>query len=295
VALTHGTLDGPARLADLARQVKAGGIAHAQRLVGDASLFTGPPLAQGWPPYYLGSQVAPVAALTVQERRASTPSVSATAAMRSALVGTGVPVDSVGLGRVPPGARLVGTVSSPPLSTLVEHMLAESDNDLAECLGRILAIHQHRTPDFAGAAASVVDGLRQLGLPAEVPLDRVQLHDTSGLSPDDRVPPSLLVALLRRAADPAHPELKAIPDGLPVAGKTGTLDHRFHSAATKAGAGVVHAKSGRLLGMNALAGLVRTKNGRVLVFALRANTASLSGGEEAMDRVAATLAQCGCR
>jgi D-alanyl-D-alanine carboxypeptidase/D-alanyl-D-alanine-endopeptidase (penicillin-binding protein 4) len=89
--------------------------------------------------------------------------------------------------------------------------------------------------------------------------------------------------------------LKAIPDGLPVAGKTGTLDHRFHSAATKAGAGVVHAKSGRLLGMNALAGLVRTKNGRVLVFALRANTASLSGGEEAMDRVAATLAQCGCR
>jgi D-alanyl-D-alanine carboxypeptidase/D-alanyl-D-alanine-endopeptidase (penicillin-binding protein 4) len=121
------------------------------------------------------------------------------------------------------------------------------------------------------------------------------MHDASGLSQADRVPPALLVDILRMASDPAHPELRPIIDGLPVAGRTGTLAPRYHSADTRAGAGVVRAKSGRLLGMNALAGLVRTKNGRLLVFALRAPTADLSGGEQAMDRVATTLALCGCR
>ncbi|HSP37889.1 MAG TPA: D-alanyl-D-alanine carboxypeptidase/D-alanyl-D-alanine-endopeptidase [Frankiaceae bacterium] len=289
--LTHGQLDDPANLDDLAQQVRKAGVTHADHVVGDAGLFTGPPAAVGWQPYYLQSQVAPVAALTVQERRATTPSVAATEEMRHALGAAGVTVGGSGLGRVPPGARLVGTVSSPPLSALVQHMLAESDNDLAEALGRVLAVHAGRTGDFAGTASAVLDGLQQLGLSTA----GVQMHDASGLSQADRVPPALLVDILRMASDPAHPELRPIVDGLPVAGRTGTLAPRYRTALTRAGAGVVHAKSGRLAGMNALAGLVKTKNGRVLVFALRAPTADLSSGEQAMDRVAATLAGCGCR
>lgn len=291
VTLAHGTLDGPARLADLAHQVRAAGVTRVDRVVGDASLFSGPPLAVGWRPYYLQSQVAPVSALTVAERRTADPAASATAAMRDALTAAGVPVGAVGSGRVPPQAKLVGTVSSPPLATLVRHMLAESDNDLAENLGRLLAIRTGHPADFAGTAAALLAGLERLELPSA----GLRLNDASGLSLEDRLTPAVIVDVLRRAADPAHPELKAVLDGLPVAGRTGTLATRFSAADTRAGVGAVRAKSGRLLGVNALAGLVTTQNGRVLVFALRGPTAGLAIGEHAVDRIAATLATCGCR
>lgn len=291
VHLAHGTLAHPASLADLARQVRRAGVTKVDRVVGDASLFTGPPLAAGWPPYYVNSEIAPVSALQVAERRTSTPSQTATSAMQSALTSAGVSTGGAGLGRVPPAARLVGTVSSPPLSDLVEHMLTWSDNDLAEALGRVLAAHDGRPADFVGEAAAVVDGAGALGLPVQ----DVQMHDASGLSQQDRVSPALLVDVLEMATDPAHPELSSIPPGLPVAAHTGTLLFRYHAALTKAGAGVVHAKSGRVLGTNALAGLVRTRQGRLLVFSLRGLTTSQSAGEQAVDRVAATLAGCGCR
>lgn len=291
VTLAHGTLDGPGRLADLAHQIRASGVPRADRVIGDASLFTGPPLAVGWRPYYLQSQVAPISALTVAERRTADPASAATTALRTALVAAGVPAGGVGLGRVPPGARLVGTVSSPPLATLVRHMLAESDNDLAENLGRLLAVRTGHPGTFAGTAAALLAGLERMGLPTA----GLRLNDASGLSLDDRLTPAVVVDVLRRAADPAHPELKAVLDGLPVAGRTGTLATRYGAADTRAGVGAVRAKSGRLLGVNALAGLVTTKNGRVLAFALRGPTVALASGEHAVDRIAATLATCGCR
>ena len=66
-------------------------------------------------------------------------------------------------------------------------------------------------------------------------------------------------------------------------------------AATKAGAGVVHAKSGRLLGMNALAGLVRTRQGRVLVFALMSGVKGDNvRAPVLLDNLAAALRGCGC-
>jgi D-alanyl-D-alanine carboxypeptidase/D-alanyl-D-alanine-endopeptidase (penicillin-binding protein 4) len=202
-----------------------------------------------------------------------------------------VPAGATRPGRLPPGARLVATVQSPPVSRLVEHMLTYSDNDLAEALGRLVALHRGRTADFDGEAGALLDGLRELGLP----LEGVQMHDSSGLSHDDRVPPSLLVEVLRRAAAPEHPELRPIITGLPTAGRTGTLFDRYRTPDSRAGIDVVHAKSGRLAGVAALAGLVRDQDGTTLVFAIRAPSAGLTVGEQAMDRVAATLARCGCR
>jgi D-alanyl-D-alanine carboxypeptidase/D-alanyl-D-alanine-endopeptidase (penicillin-binding protein 4) len=115
------------------------------------------------------------------------------------------------------------------------------------------------------------------------------------LSHDDLVPPSLLVEVLRAAADPARPQLRPILDGLPIAGRTGTLADRFRTPETAPAAGLVHAKSGRLAGVAALAGTARTRSGLVLVFSVRAPSVDLTVGEKAMDRIAATLTRCGCR
>ncbi len=288
-----------ARIDELARQVRAAGIRDVPALVGDASLFSGPAVAPGWPPHYLGSEISPISALTVDTGKSAVftqlhdadPSRAATEALRNALGRAGVRVGSIALGHLPPGGRVVGRVQSPPVSILVEQMLSLSDNDLAEALGRVVAVHGGRPGDFAGASASVLDGLRRLGLPTQGTV----LRDTSGLSPQDRMSPELLVAILRMAADPAHPVLAPILHGLPVAGRTGTLDDRYHSADTAAGFGAVRAKTGRVLGVASLAGIVTTKDGRRLVFSVRGPAPGLQDGEHALDRIASVLATCGCR
>src|SRR4051794_7667400 len=226
----------PGSVEDLARQVHAAGIRHVRTIAADASLFGGPSLAPGWRSYYLDAEIGPVSALTVDEGRAAPatkptprtgdPTRQATEAFRGALGGAGIPVAGVRAGKAPPGARLVAKVDSPPVSALVKHMLTYSDNDLAEALGRLVALHQGRPADFGGEAAALLDGLQRLGLP----LSGVRMNDTSGLSHDDKVPPALLVEVLRRAAAPDHPELHAIIDGLPVAGRTGTLADRYQTA-----------------------------------------------------------------
>ncbi len=288
-----------ARLDDLAREVRAAGVREVPTLVGDASLFGGPALAPGWRPYYLGSQISPISALAVDtgksagaaQSHAATPSLAATQAFREALGRAGVRVGAVALGALPPGGRMVAEVQSPPVSALVQQMLRLSDNDLAEALGRLVAIRSGRPGDFAGSAAALLDGLSRLGLPTEGTV----LRDSSGLSHEDRMSPTLLVAILRLAADPAHPELRPLLAGLPVAGRTGTLAPRYRSPDTRAGVDKVHAKSGRLLGVASLAGVVTTKDGRRLAFSARGPSDGLTDGEHALDRIATTLATCGCR
>jgi D-alanyl-D-alanine carboxypeptidase/D-alanyl-D-alanine-endopeptidase (penicillin-binding protein 4) len=58
----------------------------------------------------------------------------------------------------------------------------------------------------------------------------------------------------------------------------------------------VRAKTGTLLGVNALAGTVVTADGRLLGFAVLADAASpaVVSAETALDRVTAALAACGC-
>lgn len=290
-----------ARIDDLARQVRAAGVTRASKLVADASLFSGPALASGWRPYYVNAEIGPVSALSVDAGRrapsvdatprAPDPPAAAAAALRGALSGAGVRVDGIAAGRLPAGARQVAVVESPTVADLVKHMLTYSDNDLAESLGRLVAQAAGRPTDFAGEVAAVADGLQTLGLPT----DGLRMFDSSGLSHDDLLPPSLLVDVLRAAADPARPQLRPILDGLPVAGRTGTLADRFRAPETAPAAGLVHAKTGRVAGVAALAGTVRTRSGQVLVFSVRAPSVDLTVGANAMDRIAATLARCGCR
>src|SRR5438874_11587461 len=110
------------------------------------------------------------------------------------------------------------------MAALVQRMLTESDNDLAEALGRTIARRDGQPGDFAGEARAVTARVQALIGSAAAGL---QMYDASGLSRLDRVDAALLVAVVRAAASAQHPELRAILDGLPVAGLTGTLAKRF--------------------------------------------------------------------
>ncbi|MEH0424217.1 D-alanyl-D-alanine carboxypeptidase/D-alanyl-D-alanine endopeptidase [Streptomyces sp. B21-083] len=245
-----------------------------------------------------GGNLAPVSALMADEARtndstsgtadrSTEPAADATRTFAALLAKHGIKTTSPGPSKATGRATTLAKVSSPPLSALVERMLTDSDNDLAEALARQTALATGVRPDFAGGGRAIRTQLGKLGLP----MSGARFADGSGLNRADLLTPNLLTALLAKAGDPAHPELRAALTGLPVAGFTGTLSTRY----TDGAAGVVRAKTGTLTGVNTLAGTVVDRDGRLLAFAfLAADTTDRTAAQAALDRTATALAACGC-
>jgi D-alanyl-D-alanine carboxypeptidase/D-alanyl-D-alanine-endopeptidase (penicillin-binding protein 4) len=283
----------PEDLAALASRSRSAGTA-VTRVVVDDSLYTGPVLGPGWKPSYVQhGDVAPVHALELDEGRRSDREGAPRAGDPALLGGKAfarlVGARSVVRGTAPRGAREVAHVDSPPIGALVERMLTSSDNDLAEALGRQVALASGQPASFEGVASALAAVLERLGV-------RLGLLDASGLSPQDRVSAGGLSALLARAS--TDPRFGPVLSGLPVAGFDGTLADRFRSGPTRTAAGDVRAKTGTLDGVSALAGLVRTREGRLLAFDVTADGVRLGAtapAQRALDQVAAVLASCGCR
>ena len=295
----HQESDGWASLRDLADSTAAAlkkrGITDVT-LSYDATLYTGPAV------HPIGADndnLAPVSALVADEgrtndsmsgtaHRVADPAAAAARQFAGFLAGHGIRTTSPGPSRATARAQSLASVSSPPLSALVERMLTNSDNDIAEALARQAALATGEPASFDGGAAAIAKQLEKLRLP----LKGARFNDGSGLNRDDRLTADLLTALLVKAGDPAHPELRPVLTGLPVAGFTGTLASRY----TDGAAGVVRAKTGTLTGVNTLAGTVVDQDGRLLAFAfLASDTSSAAAAQSALDRTATALAACGCR
>jgi D-alanyl-D-alanine carboxypeptidase/D-alanyl-D-alanine-endopeptidase (penicillin-binding protein 4) len=329
----RGTYPGAARLDQLAAQVtKALGGAAVTGVVVDSSLFSGGIYGPGWDADIpTGGFAGPVTALMTDGGRINprqlapaerhpAPDLAAGRAFARQLRLPAAVVSAVRRGPAPPDAGAPGTpasgatgdapaagtepplpgtelarVESPPLLRLVEFMLADSDNIVAEALARQVALARDRPASYAGAAAAVDGMLTELGLPAQ----ESALADGSGLSRNNRLTPSALTDVLAYAAGGDRPELAGVFSGLPVAGWSGTLADRFRavSGTGTAGLGVVRAKTGTLSGVDAMAGVVLTADGRMLAFALLADgvTAGHLDAQAALDAIAAALARCGCR
>lgn len=224
--------------------------------------------------------------------RGDDPAADATARFADLLEERGVKVTTEGSAEAPKKAEELAAVSSPPLSTLVERMLTNSDNDIAEALARQVALATGEQPSFEGGAAAIKKELKKL----EAPLDGVEFADGSGLSRGNRLTPALLATLLAKSAAASHPELRPVLTGLPVAGFTGTLRSRYPSDAT--GTGIVRAKTGTLSNVNTLAGTVVDADGRLLSFAFLATETDMANtdlAKKALTDATSTLATCGCR
>jgi D-alanyl-D-alanine carboxypeptidase/D-alanyl-D-alanine-endopeptidase (penicillin-binding protein 4) len=288
---------GAPTVADLATQVVTAMPAGmpVTRIVVDGSLFSGPLTASGWGSADApSSYAAPVTATAVDGARVSPgstarsgqPGLDAGSALADALGARGA---TVVLGEAPAGAKTLATVHSAPVSRLVEQTLSMSDNMLAEALARQVALARKLPASFEGAAQAITAALTGAG----IDVAGVALSDGSGLSLDDRVPASVLTAVVRGAADDSLKGASAILSGLPVAGYDGTLFDRGDAGAAP---GTVRAKTGTLLGVHALAGTVVTTDGRLLAFAVVADSSGSDAAAEAgLDQVAAALAACGCR
>ncbi|MGB6512526.1 MAG: D-alanyl-D-alanine carboxypeptidase/D-alanyl-D-alanine-endopeptidase [Mycobacterium sp.] len=290
---------GAARISDLADQVRRSGVTPMAVQV-DTSLFSGPTMAPGWDPADIeGGDIAPIESVmldagriqpaTDESRRSVTPALDAGRALAAAL---GVDSQQVTITGhpVPVGARQLAAVQSAPLIDRLNEMMNVSDNVMAECIAREVAASMHRPLGFAGAVDAVTNRLNT----AHVDTGSATLHDSSGLSVDDRLTAKILDSVVQAAAGPDQPTLRPLLDLLPIAGGSGTLSDRFLDATANAGpAGWLRAKTGSLTAINALAGVVTDRSGRVLTFALISNDAGPTG-RTAIDTLAATLWSCGC-
>jgi D-alanyl-D-alanine carboxypeptidase/D-alanyl-D-alanine-endopeptidase (penicillin-binding protein 4) len=296
---------GAAHLDDLVAQVRKATGGSVQKVLLDTSRYVGDPMAPGWENSDIaGGSVAPITPImldggrsrpTVSEpARTATPDTDAAKEFARRL---GADPNAVAKTTAPAGAKVLGSVQSPPLTDMVDNLLQISDNVLAEAIGREVAKQAGAEESFAGGANSVLNILRNNNFD----LTGVTMVDGSGLSTQDRVTARLLSSIMAVAAgpdgggDPRVAKLRPLLNGLPVAGGSGTLSDRYNDAASSAGRGWVRAKTGTLDGVNTLAGVVQDADGKVLAFALMSNGSQIEQGRAALDVVAAALRGCGCR
>ena len=309
----------PATLASLAAKTAAALKAAGHRSVQlgyDTSLYSGPGLAPGWSSSLVTTgNVTPITSLEADQGRLTTagrlqdsddptnynarttdPAGLTAQAFAGLLGADGITVSgSPRPATAGAGAATIAQVSSPVLSSIVEQMLQESNNVIAENLARHVAIATGRPASFSGGAAAVMAEIRRLGVTSPI-----SLVDGSGLSPQDGIAPATLVAVLAAAA--REPRVRAVISGLPVAGFSGTLSagNSVFGGMSGMARGVVRAKTGNLASVADLAGLVVDNSGRLLIFALMASRAANDGGvpvtaANAIDATAAGLAACGCQ
>lgn len=288
-----------ARLDDLVKQVRKSA-GDVDTVYVDTSAYQGGSSAPGWAPEDTPSTyAAPIEPMMLDGGRTNPASeeslrtgdpAEALATEFANRLGASVGGSSSATAR---DATVLGEVHSAPLPTLVDDLLTESDNVLAEAVARQVALANGQPPSFEGAATATKQVLADAGFD----VSGATLADGSGLSTKNAIPARLLTDVLAAAAgDPADPttaKLRPLLAGLPVAGGSGTLLDRYGDGS--AGNGWVRAKTGTLSGVNTLAGVVLTKSGRVLVFALMSSGTNPLDARPALDAVASALRGCGCR
>jgi D-alanyl-D-alanine carboxypeptidase/D-alanyl-D-alanine-endopeptidase (penicillin-binding protein 4) len=268
----------------------------------DAMLFTGPAGNPHWEPSYVKeSVVTPTSALWVDQGRRKPyfglreqdPAAVAASVFAARLAARGIKVvGNPHAVKVPPTSGHLAAVESAPLRQLVDFILETSNNEGAEVLLRHIAIAGHSSGSAVNGVIIERSALARLG----VPLAGARIYDGSGLSRADRLPIATLVRVLQLVSSPAHPELRGVITGLPIAGFSGTLASRFRHGAGAA-VGLVRVKTGTLTGVTAYAGTITTRDGTPLVFAVvadRVANAQTLAARATLDKIAARLATCGC-
>ena len=167
-------------------------------------------------------------------------------------------------------------------------MMLESDNALAEVLGRCAAIAAGKE----GSGEAAQQTVRQALVDAGVNIENLVQADVCGMSLTDRVTARTLVQVVALLNADEHAE--QLMSTFPVAGVSGTLTDRFGAANAVHARTFVRAKTGTLYTVSSLCGVATRPDGTRLIFAIILNDLggadALPAAKERVDAAAAAIA-----
>ncbi len=287
------------RLEDLADQLAAAGVKGVTgRVLGDESRYDSLRTVPTWPSRYVTQeQAGPLSALGVDsgyvlipgpepdsplDRAPSAdPALDAAVSFTRILQSRGIVVlGAPGAGAAPGGAGELAALESPALADLLGQLLGASDNQVGELILKEVG----RVGGAGGSTAAGAAAVERI-LPELVPVDPgLDVVDGSGLDPTNQVSCDDLADVLD-ATGGLEGQLGPL---LPTAGESGTLAGRFRGSPAQ---GRLHAKTGSLGQVTALAGFVELPEGSVATFAYIANgEGSVAQGRIAEELLGAVLA-----
>jgi serine-type D-Ala-D-Ala carboxypeptidase/endopeptidase (penicillin-binding protein 4) len=279
-----------ASIEDLADELLATGITRINgRIIGDESRFDS---LRGIPDSGYGFDRdlgAPLSGLTFDRGLAnnrgtaiqSDPPLFAAQRMSSALKGRHIRVTrKPSTGTAPSDAKVLASVESPPLSTVLRMQNKESDNFFAETLLKDLASSSGSLGTTSRGARAAIRYARRLR-------SHVHMVDGSGLDRRDRAAPREVVDLLEGERGRGADEFNALLDSLPIAGRDGTLVNRMRHGSAR---GRCHAKTGTLSDVSTLSGYCFSRGGGVIEFSLLMNRVNVYSAHRVQDRMVNAIA-----
>ncbi len=233
------------------------GIRHVTGgVAGDESAFDTKRTGPGWLTSFAGSESPPLSALIVDRgavgrRLVANPALAAASRLDQLLKRRGITARGAIVHRAGPGAVILATIYSDPLSKILQFMDHWSDNFTAEMVLKAIGLKAVGSGSTVAGADVVKRDLRA----ADIPLQGVRIADGSGLSRDDRVTARELTSLLVRIWD--DPSMrKVVWNALAVAGQPGTLQNRLLDNPKHA---LLRGKTGTTDISSALSGYVGTR------------------------------------
>lgn len=271
----------------------------------DGTFFTGPSVNPGWEDADVASgQITPIHPIALESHTVpgkSTasnpvrPDDAAVAAQQAFVDALNTAGKESGLSftlaerrTAPAEAVEIAAVESATLLEQAQHMMLESDNALAEVLGRCAAIAAGKE----GSGEAAQQTVRQALVDAGVNIENLVQADVCGMSLTDRVTARTLVQVVALLNADEHAE--QLMSTFPVAGVSGTLSDRFGAANAVHARTFVQAKTGTLYTVSSLCGVATRPDGTRLIFAIILNDLggadALPAAKERVDAAAAAIA-----
>jgi len=263
----YPTLSGTS-LDELVRRISTFGIKQiTQSIVIIDSRYDQERFIDEWPSSFYGVEAGPLGALmfndvvvTGQAIKPDDPGIAAGTELGILLAQRGVVVNTnvQRVSQVPTGAVKIASISSAPLTAIVQEMLVNSDNNTAELLIKELGFVKKGTGTTAAGLEVISELVKTWGNGV------ISVVDGSGLSSSNLSTCDFYVDVLNRNKE-------TFPSLLAVAGRTGTLNTSFNDSPVR---GRLVAKTGTLTGVKALVGYLPLDDEEDVQFSLLINASN---------------------
>lgn len=158
---------------------------------------------------------------------------------------------------------VLGKHQSVPLSELLKEVNKESNNFYTEMLLKTAAAEHYKTEGSTELGLSLVESF---AMNMDMDTKDLEMSDGSGLASSTLVTTEDLSKMLVKMR--SNSLFDVYKKSLSVAGKDGTLEHRFRNSPIE---GKLHGKTGYISGVRALSGYLESASGQPLIFSVITN------------------------